>query len=90
MEFRNHQVWVRQRLATFQGRPIATFALVVVLLILIPVVLGIALIVLAIGIVATLVRAVLGMGSPRRVTSPPPSGSPTVIDVEVTRGKSES
>ncbi|MBK6940334.1 MAG: hypothetical protein IPH13_09035 [Planctomycetes bacterium] len=88
MEFRNHQVWVKQRLATFQGRPLATFALALVLLLLIPIVIGVALIVLAIGIVVTLVRVVLGAG---RATPIPKQdgGTPTVIDIEVTRSESK-
>lgn len=88
MEFRNHQVWVKQRLATFQGRPLATVALVVVLLLLIPVVIGIALIVLAIGIVVTLVRVALGVARPTPIPRQD-SGAPTVIDVEVTRSENK-
>lgn len=88
MEFRNHQVWVKQRLATFQGRPLATFVLALVLLLLIPIVIGIALIVLAIGIVVTLVRVALGVGRPTPIARPQ-AGAPTVIDVEVTRSESK-
>lgn len=100
MEFRNHQVWVSQRLAMFQGRPLAMFALFVVLLLLIPVILVIGIVVLAFAIVGSVVRALLGAGAPRRVPPPhdgpgdpsaPPRtpGSPPVIDVDVTRSKSE-
>lgn len=89
MEFRNHQVWVKQRLATFQGRPLATFALALVLLLLIPIVIGVALIVLAIGIVVTLVRVALGVGRPTAIPRQE-AGSPTVIDVEVTRSENKT
>jgi hypothetical protein len=98
MEFRNHQVWVQQRMRTMRSNPLAA----VLVLLLLPVLLAIGLFVIlftaALFVIAMASRTLLSLFSssggraPRSPlrreadpSAPPPDGGGPTIDVDVVR-----